>query len=58
MPQVRAMNGFHWVRMACPKLDFLLVQRLHDFTAEVMTTAGTGDRAGLQRWKLAEYAQR
>ena len=58
MLQVREANGYKWVRMVCPKQDFLLVQRLHDFTAEVMSAAGTGDKAGLQRWKLAEYSQR
>ena len=56
--QIRQNNGFRHVRVVCPKADYLLVRRLHDFTAEVLEVAGTGEAGGLSQWKMKEFAQR
>lgn len=56
--QVRAGNGFQYIRAVMLRSDFETVNVLYDFTEEALKTSGTGRLEDLENWYSGNYDER
>lgn len=52
---IREFYNFGKVKILCRDHDFQLLQRLYNFTTQVLRKAGTGSHEGLDTWTMPEY---